>query len=168
MQLRRHPGFVIGVCTLAAVLSTAAAPSLGQTEERQPPGAPQPPAAQPATDTRERVLLTPAERDAMLIEMRTMLRSLSRIMHGLVDNDLVMAQQAARASGAATVLDPDLDKKLPLPFRQLGMRTRQRFDGLADALKTGAARDAVLRRLAAITSSCVTCHETYRLDERRD
>ena len=168
MQLGRHPKLVIGVCTLAAVLSTAAPPSPGQTGERQPPGAPQPPGEQPATDARERVLLTPAERNAVRVEMGTMLRSLSRIMHGLVANDLIMAQQAAHRSRVATALDSDLDKKLPLPFRQLAKRTHQRFDRLADALKTGAARDAVLRRLAAITASCVTCHETYRIDERRD
>ena len=169
MQFGRHPRFVIGVSTLAAVLSTAGVPrSMGQTGDLQSPGPPQPPVAPQATDTRERVHLTPAERDAKLVGMRTMLKSLSGIMQGLVANDLVMAQKAARASGITMVPDPDLEKKLPLPFRQLGKRTHQRFDALADALKTGAGRDAVLRRLAAITASCVTCHDTYRLDERRD
>ncbi len=97
-----------------------------------------------------------------------MLESLSWIMQGLVAGDLAMAQRAARASGAALTLDPNLEKKLPPPFLQLVQRTHKRFDGLADAIKTGATRDAVLRRLAAITASCVSCHATYRLDESRE
>jgi hypothetical protein len=169
MQLGRRPKCVIGVSTLAAVLLTAGVPrSVGRTGDLQSPGPPQSPVAPQATDTRERVHLTGAERDAMLVDMRTMLKSLSGIMHGLAANDVVMAQKAARASGIAMAPAPGLEKKHPLPFRQLGMRTRQRFDALADALKAGAGRDAVLRRLAAITASCVTCHDTYRLDERGD
>jgi hypothetical protein len=174
MQLGWNPRLAIGVTALTVVLATAVPISVGQTGDvrssgaQEPSGAPQPPGAQPATDTRERVHLTPAERDAMVVEMRTMLRSLRGIMHGLVANDLVMARDAARASGVAVARDPGLEKKLPLPFSQLARRTRQRFDALADALKAGAGRDAVLRRLAAITGSCVTCHDTYRLDERRD
>ena len=163
MQLDRPIRLVINVMTLVVVVSLPAVPrSLAQTGELRSPGAGQ------AADTRERVRLTPAERDAILVEMRTMLQSLSWIMQGLVAADLVMAEKAARASGVGIALDPSLEKKLPPPFRQLDMRTHKRFDALADGIKTGAARDAVLRRLAAITASCVTCHDTYRLDAKSE
>lgn len=76
---------------------------------------------------------------------------------GLIAGDIDMLQKAARASGMATAVDPGLENKLPQHFRQLGMRTHNRFDELADATKTGAARDAGLKRLAAIMASCVTC-----------
>ena len=62
---------------------------------------------------------TPAERDAILLEMRTMLQSLSGIMHGLIASDLDMARKAAGASGMAAALDPGLEKHLPAGYRQL-------------------------------------------------
>jgi cytochrome c556 len=123
--------------------------------------------AQEATDTRERIRLAPAERDAVLAEMRTMLQSLSRIVHGLVAGDLVMVENAARASGMRATVDPRFEKKLPPHFLQLGLRVHTRFDQLADAIKTGATKDDVLKRLAALTGYCVACHAAYRLEETR-
>ena len=124
--------------------------------------------AQPVSDTRERVRLTSTEKDKILLEMRVMLYSLSEIMQGLVANDLVKAERAARASEVAPAADPSFEKRLPPNFLQLGIRTHKRFGGLADAIKTGATRDAVLKRLAAVTATCVTCHDTYRLDVTRE
>jgi len=49
-----------------------------------------PPAAQPAhgaADSRQPLALTPAERDAVLAEMRQMLGSVSGVLHGLAAND---------------------------------------------------------------------------------
>ena len=123
--------------------------------------------AQEATDTRERIRLAPAEREAVLAEMRTMLRSLSGIVHGVVAGDLAMVEEAARASGMKAAVGPRLEKKLPPHFLQLGLRVHTRFDQLADAIKTGATKDDVLKRLAAVTGYCVTCHAAYRLEETR-
>jgi hypothetical protein len=164
MPLERHASLVVGLMTLIVLVLTPALMFRAPTH----PWLLRAGAAEPITDTRERVRLTPAERDTILVEMRTMLESLSGIMQGLVAGDLIMAQKAARASGAVMVVDPSLERKLPPGFRQLGIRTHKRFDGLADAIKTGATRDAILRRVAAITASCVTCHATYRLDEMRE
>ncbi len=122
---------------------------------------------QETTVTRKRVRLAPAERDAILTEMRTMLQSLSRIVHGLVAGDLVMVEKAARASGMGTTVDPQVEKELPPHFLQLRLRTHKRFDQLADATKNGATKDDVLKRLAVITGYCVACHATYRLEEVR-
>src|SRR2546425_989458 len=127
----------------------------------------QPAEAQEATDSRERIRLAPAERDAVLAEMRTMLQSLSGIVHGLAAGDLLMAEQAARASGIKATVEPRLEKKLPAHFLQLGRRVHTRFDQLADAIKTGATKDDVLKRLAALTGYCVACHSAYRLEEMR-
>lgn len=163
MRLERQARLVISLTTLIVVVLTPAVMFTFWTHTGQL----RPAAAQQPTDTRERVRLTPAERDAILLEMRTMLESLSGIMQGLVARDLVMAEKAARMAGVVIAVDPSLEKKLPPEFVQLGMRTHKRFDALADAIKTGTTGDAVLKRLAAITASCVTCHATYRLDETR-
>jgi len=121
--------------------------------------------AQDARDTRERIQLAPAEHDAVLAEMRMMLKTLNRIMHGLVAGDLVMVEEAARASGMKATIDPRFEQKLPPSYLQLGRRVHTRFDQLADATRTGATRDDVLKRLAALTGYCVACHAAYRLEE---
>ncbi len=73
---------------------------------------PRPAQAQDATDTRERIRVTAAERDAVVREMRTMLESISRIVHGLAAGDMGTVEKAAEAAGTATAIGPALKKKL--------------------------------------------------------
>jgi len=164
MHLNRDARLIISVATLIELVLVPVVMVRFPTHTGQLSSA----GAEQVADTRERVRLTPAEQDAISMEMRTMLRSLSDIMQGLNSGDLVKVEKAARTSGIAMPVDPGLEKKLPPHFLQLSVRTHKRFVGVADAIKTGAARDAVLRRLAAITASCVTCHDRYRFDERRE
>ncbi len=119
---------------------------------------------QPAANARENVRLNQSERNAVLAEMRTMLRSVSRIVHGLARGDLAMVETAARASGMAIAMSPQLQAKVPGHFIQLDVRMHRRFDELGNAAKRN---DNVLTRLAAITGYCVSCHDTYQIEETR-
>ncbi len=121
---------------------------------------------QPAPDRPQSLLLTPIEREAIRRNMGTMLRSLSLILHGLAVSDLDMVEQAARASGKAIAIEPDLATKLPPHFVNLDTKVHTRFDQMADTIKTGDRAD-LLKRLAALTGYCVACHEMYRVAERR-
>lgn len=105
----------------------------------------------------------------MLAEMRHMLVSVSGVVQGLAANDLAAAENAARSSGMthSADVDPAIKARLPREFLQLAMQTHQGFDRLADQIKAGGARDAVLRDLASLTGNCVACHEAYRLEEAR-
>ena len=113
-------------------------------------------------DTRRQISLTPAERDAVLAEMRTMLGSVSGVLHGLTANDHQAIEKAARASGMAMAVDPTLEQKLPQQFLEIGMATHKKFDQLADLAGTRAPADQVIRSLADVTTSCVACHAMYR------
>jgi cytochrome c556 len=115
-----------------------------------------------ATDARRQISLTPAERDAVLAEMRTMLGSVSGVLHGLTAQDRQAIENAARASGMVMAVDPMLKQKLPQQFLELGMATHRKFDQLADLARTPAPADEVLRSLADVTTSCVACHAMYR------
>jgi len=152
---------VVGLIALVVVAASATFRPPLLTAHSQSAAAPAP----GARDTRERIRLAPAGRDAIVAQMRTMLQSLSRIMHGLVAGDLVMVEEAARASGMKATIDPRFEQKLPPSYLQLGRRVHMRFDQLADATRTGATRDDVLKRLAALTGYCVACHAAYRLEE---
>lgn len=121
----------------------------------------------PSTDTRQRLVLPPAERDKVLAEMRVMLGSVSAIIQALATGDLASVEEAARASGIAmaTDVDPQIKKQLPQPFLTLGMQTHKGFDELADQVKAGATREDVLQGLGNLTGNCVACHAVYRIDE---
>lgn len=123
----------------------------------------------PSADARQRLALGPAERDKVLAEMRGMLESVSAIVQGLAAGDSVRAESAARASGMAVAVDADprLMQSLPPEFRRLGMQTHKGFDGLADRINGGAARENILGALGALTANCVACHAAWRLDETR-
>jgi cytochrome c556 len=114
------------------------------------------------TDTRRQVSLMPAERDAVLAEMRTMLGSISAVLHGVTANDHQAIEKAARASGMAMAVDPTLEQKLPQQFLQMGMATHKKFDQLSDLARTRGPADQVIRSLADVTTICVACHAMYR------
>jgi hypothetical protein len=119
---------------------------------------------QQPTDAPERVRLTPAERETIRRDMQTMMRSLSLLLQGLADSNVALMEQAARTSGKAIALDPQLVKTLPAPYVQLDQKVHLRFDQLADTMKGRTAAPTVVTRLAAITGYCVACHSMFRLD----
>jgi hypothetical protein len=123
----------------------------------------------PSGDARQRLVLPAAQRDQVLTEMRLMLGSVSGILQNLAAGDLLAGEKAARASGIAVAadVDPRIEQHLPQPFLELGVKTHNGFDSLADRMKAGASRDDVIRELAGITGNCVACHAIYRLDESR-
>lgn len=121
--------------------------------------------AQQAADVGQRIRLAPTERDAIRREMRTMERSLNLILHGLTDANPQMVEKAARTSGIASAIDPQLQKKLPAQYAALVQKVHVRFDQLADATKGGTVQGDVVPRLAAITGYCVACHDIFRIDE---
>jgi cytochrome c556 len=141
---------VVAITTPALVLSSAAAQSVA-----------------PSTDTRQRLVLPPAERDKVLAEMRLMLGSVSGVLQGLGAKDMATVEEAARASGIAMAADvnPQIRKRLPQTFLDLGMKTHNGFDELADQVKAGASREDVIESLATLTGNCVACHAIYRIDE---
>ncbi len=115
-------------------------------------------------DARQNVHLHPSDRNAVIGEMRTMLHTISRVLHGMARGDLAMVESAARASGMAIAVNPDLQAKLPAHFVQQDLKVHRRFDELANAAKRN---DNVLAKLAALTGYCISCHDTYRAVETR-
>jgi hypothetical protein len=123
--------------------------------------------AQQAADVQQRIQLAPTERDAIRREMRTMERSLNLVLHGLTDGNFQMVEKAARTSGKAIAIAPQLEKKLPSEYAALDQRVHVRFEKLADATKGGTIQGDAVPRLAAITGYCVACHDMFRVDETR-
>lgn len=124
---------------------------------------------EPSVDTRQRLVLAPAQRHMMLTEMRVMLESVSGILQGLTTGNPAAAEQAARASGIGKAADvnPHIKTRLPQPFLELALHTHRGFDTLADRIKAGSSHTDIIRELAKLTGDCVACHVMYRFDEAR-
>lgn len=122
------------------------------------------PAAEPASSDGRQSIEVPVEvRDAIRLEMRTMLGSLHTLLAAGARGDTLAMREAAARSGLAPSADVALEKLLPEKFLKLGMSTHRQFDELAVALPTGLPADSLVARLGRITANCVACHETYGL-----
>ncbi|MEZ4585482.1 MAG: hypothetical protein R2909_03665 [Gemmatimonadales bacterium] len=115
-------------------------------------------------DGRTPIALPLEARDAVLLEMRTMLASVQGVLDGAARSDTAAIRAAAAASGVVMAADPALEEILPRSFLQMGMATHAAFDTLAMNAASGAT--AAVDRLARITATCVSCHSTYRIEAR--
>ena len=118
-----------------------------------------------ADDGRAEILLSTADRDLVLAEMRMFLSSVQGITLALTRDDLGRVAEEARSMGlaAAAQVPASLMQALPLEFKTLGRSVHADFDQLAlDAEQLGDPEHS-LRQLGDILGKCVACHATYRL-----
>jgi hypothetical protein len=118
-----------------------------------------------ASDGREMVLLTAAERDAVLGEMRGMLEAVANITGALATGDTAAIAKIARPVGTAAMNGepPTVLAKLPLDMKTAGLAAHQGFDAIADAATAGAAAQTLTGMLADQLTACTSCHALYRL-----
>ncbi len=123
-----------------------------------------------ADDGRISILLTAAERDFVLAEMRGLLEAVETITFELSENNMAGVAAAAKSVGMGSGGGEPvtLIAKLPLEFKTLGMGIHRAFDDLAmeaDDLGDG---NIVLGQLSTLLSSCTSCHAAYRFDVSAD
>jgi len=122
-----------------------------------------------AVDSRTAVILEPAERQAVLNEMRLLLETSQTIVEALADEDLAAVEAAARPVGSAAIATVDfrLRAKLPLEFKKLGFGTHYAFDDIADMAQKGEPAKAIQKKLAATMNNCIACHASYQLPQNK-
>jgi hypothetical protein len=116
-------------------------------------------------DGRTAVLLEPAERQAVLNEMRMLLETSQAIVAALAEEDLGAVEAAARPIGSAAIATVDfrLRAKLPLEFKKLGFGTHYAFDEIADMAQQGKSVKVIQMKLAETMNNCIACHASYQL-----
>jgi hypothetical protein len=124
-------------------------------------------------DNREAVVVTPAERNYILNQMRLFVVSVQTIAAGLGADDRAQASEAAAARGLLrNANDPDfpptLGAKLPSQWKQLGGSMRKGFDALAATINASGAPQKSLEQLGIVMTNCVACHATYRVATARE
>lgn len=121
----------------------------------------------PSSDGRVRVLVSNAERDLILTEMRDLLTVSQGILDAALTDDMSRVATEARKLGMSGVQKIPVDVrgpligKLPIEFKQLGLSIHEGMDTIALDAEALGDRDHTLRQLADLMNKCVTCHATY-------
>jgi hypothetical protein len=124
-------------------------------------------------DGRQAVVVTAAERNYILNQMRLFVISVQTIAAGLGADDRAQAGEAAAARGLQRnandpAFPPTLDAKLPPQWKLLGGSMRKGFDALAQTISAGGGTQKSLEQLGVVMTNCVACHATYRVATARD
>ncbi|MDD5391287.1 MAG: hypothetical protein PHD37_18270 [Gallionellaceae bacterium] len=148
---------LIGLLSMALIATLVFFGALGRVADK------------PSSDGRLRLLLTPAERDLVLNEMRHLLATVQGIIVAAQENDMKRVAETARAVGMADVraMPPEirgpLIGKLPIEFKRLGFGVHEDLDMLALDAEALRDRDHTLKQLAQLMQKCVACHATYAI-----
>lgn len=123
----------------------------------------------PSEDGRLAVNLTKNERNALLLEMRTWLKSSQSIIKAVSDKNFEEVSRVAKISGmAAEAQTPaSLFRKLPASMKVLGFDTRKKFDEIADDAIKLRSSEHTIKQLGITMNNCVACHATYRFTEAK-
>ena len=126
---------------------------------------------QPTTTDRRTAVPLPADgQQAVLREMRQMLGAIGEALSAAAREDTTAVLAALGPAGSAAAADPAIEALLPATWKELAERTHGGFDSLMTAVRrtrTGPGlKDTVLVRIARISASCTSCHETFRITVR--
>ena len=118
------------------------------------------------TDGRTAVILQPAERDFVLLEMRGLLAATQQITEGASQGDVPRIIKAARSAGMAGTaeVNPALMTKLPIEFKKLGMSLHADMDEIAKAGEAGKPVPELLKMTADALAKCVGCHSAWQIN----
>lgn len=121
-------------------------------------------------DGRTAILMTPADRDFILGEMRVFLETVQTIVEAIAEDDMEAVAEAATAVGMISTggESAQLIAKLPLEFKTLGMGTHKTFDDLAQEANDMGDGTIVLAALGDLMLRCTSCHASYRFDIEED
>ena len=121
-------------------------------------------------DSRERLVLTGAERHLVLQEMRNFVQAIQTILAGLAEEDMDQVGQAARqmGSGAANQIPPSVVAKLPDTFKLFAGKVHTTFDLIAMDAEAMGDTQHTLGQIASLTQHCVACHAIYQIERKAE
>ncbi len=119
-----------------------------------------------STDGRTALVLEAGERDLVLKEMRGFLEAIQAMTDAIGKNDTKAIAKAAKGVGMGAVADvpATLMAKLPLEFKELGVKTHKAFDALSVEVAEKGDSKMALKTLSTIMLNCTGCHAGYRLE----
>lgn len=126
--------------------------------------------AAPPVERRAPVVLRPAEKAAVLADMRDYLKGLQDIFAALAKDDMASVSMISREMGLINVYETNLmfPTSSGVRFRDLSAAVHDDFEEIANAAeKMKKPKDRrpkeILGMLASTMKRCVSCHESFRL-----
>lgn len=123
-----------------------------------------------ATDSREIIWLSAAERSALMEEMRNFLSTSQQILIATLAEDMAQVESVARPMGVKLMKETpqSLTEKLPAGFTKIGPQAHMGFEDIADEAAGIGDQKIILHRLAELQASCVACHAVYQIKVREE
>ena len=118
-------------------------------------------------DTREVVYFNEEQTHFALTQMRGLLGTLVSLDEAELTNDLEVMAASTAAQGPGQVADhPEgFHEAMPDGFRAMSRQMRQGFKQAATAAQSGDL-DAYATAKQQVQTTCLACHETYRIGQR--
>lgn len=119
-------------------------------------------------DPRAPVMLRPNEKAAMLEDMREYLKGLQEILLALTREDMNAVALRAESLGRIKIFHTYLTFPTVsgVRFRELAALVHEDFEEIAADAKTNRNPKATLEKLATTMKRCVSCHESFRLNDK--
>lgn len=114
---------------------------------------------------RKAIMMSEANREVVLDEMRTFLSHVQMINQGMLENDPEKIIKAARGSGMGVEknVPQGLIKSLPIEFKKMGFATHDIFDEIADSAALNYNPTTTAKQLNRALNNCVACHQVYQI-----
>ncbi len=116
-------------------------------------------------DKRQVLMVSDAQREHVLEEMRSLLSGIQNILAALSRDDMVAVAQYARplGMGMRAKVEDHLHGVLPKEFMHLGMSIHRDFDRIAADAESLRDPKHTLRQLSESMKKCVACHGSYQI-----
>ena len=118
-----------------------------------------------ANDNRIAILVTPAERNQMLYEMRDFLHSLFNMHNALAKNDMKAVAVSTRPmAGLLDRIPASAKEKLPEGFTQIALGMNEALQVMARDAEAKANMSLTQSQMAELMTYCSGCHDTFRFE----
>lgn len=124
--------------------------------------------AQYKVDTREVITLSKEEKAWLMNEMRGHFAAIQCILSAIAQGNAEAAKQSATDRGVRHLSDPTRMKfpqKTTDTWKAFAASMHKGFDGVADLMARGAAKEETVAGVAALMQNCIGCHATYHIVE---
>lgn len=118
-------------------------------------------------ERRTPVVLRPNEKAAMLSDMREYLKGLQEIFAALAKGDMTAVATRAQSLGTINIFQTYLmfPTVSGVRFRELSSLVHEDFEAIATDATANRSPNATLEKLSLTMKHCVSCHDSFRLQE---
>ncbi|MEN8170355.1 MAG: hypothetical protein ABFS08_09055 [Pseudomonadota bacterium] len=122
-----------------------------------------------SSDGREAILVPEKVRIQILADMRVNLETIQQVINALAREDFEAIEKAASKLGSMDHTEEMMQRRQLMPegYRALGPRMHMGFQAIARDARDFGEVSHTLEQLSSVMSTCMACHQSYRLEATR-